>query len=50
MIGHCPECDSINVYVDAYVNVNDSTDVRTYDQLWCEDCESYPTHLNYKEN
>ena len=43
----CPECGSSSVYRDTYVNVNDSTDVREYDDFWCEDCEAYPQHLVY---
>lgn len=50
MTAHCPNCDSTNVWRDAYVNVNDKADIREYDDMWCDDCESHPTHLNYKED
>ena len=35
----CRECGSANVYWDAYVGVNDPEDVRTFDNVFCDDCE-----------
>lgn len=34
----CSECGSPRVLQDAYVSINDPTDVRTYDYTVCEDC------------
>ncbi len=35
----CSECGSANVYRDAYVGVNDQTDIKVFDGLFCDDCE-----------
>lgn len=35
----CTKCGGFNVYADAYVGLNDETDVRQYDQTYCDDCE-----------
>ena len=50
MTSRCPNCYSTNVYYDAHVAVNDPADVRTYDDIWCEDCDSHPNHLDYKKD
>lgn len=34
----CTTCGSPRVLLDAYVGLNDSDDVRTYDDTFCEDC------------
>lgn len=34
----CRECGSADVYWDAYVNVNDPSDVRLFDAVFCDDC------------
>lgn len=34
----CKECGSENIFFDAYVGVNDPTDVRTFDAVFCDDC------------
>lgn len=36
----CTNCGSSNVMRDAWVAVNDSTDVRTFDDTYCCNCES----------
>ena len=36
----CDQCGSANVLYDAFVHVNDPTDVRTFDDTYCEDCET----------
>lgn len=35
----CRECGSENIFFDAYVGVNDPTDVRTFDAVFCEGCD-----------
>jgi hypothetical protein len=35
----CAKCSGINVMRDAWVNVNDPGDVRTFDDTYCLDCE-----------
>lgn len=42
----CPNCDSANVFADAYVGVNDPDDVRTYSAFFCMDCEKTTKYLN----
>jgi hypothetical protein len=34
----CKHCGSVNVFYDAYVNVNDPKDVRTFDSIMCDNC------------
>jgi hypothetical protein len=34
----CDKCYGVNVYYDAYVNVNDPTDVRAFSAAFCDDC------------
>ncbi len=36
----CTHCGSANVLVDAFVHANDPNDVRTFDDCYCENCES----------
>lgn len=36
----CTKCGSANVLADAFVHVNDPEDVRTFDDVYCENCES----------
>lgn len=36
----CTYCGSGNVLVDAFVHINNPDDVRTYDDCYCENCES----------
>ena len=36
----CTHCGSGNVMCDAWVAVNDPDDVQTFDDLYCENCES----------
>ena len=36
----CTHCGSGNVMRDAWVAVNDPDDVRTFDDLYCLNCES----------
>lgn len=36
----CTHCGSGNVMRDAWVAVNDPDNVRTFDDLYCENCES----------
>ena len=36
----CAQCGSANVVRDAFVHVNDPTDVRTLDDTYCEACET----------
>lgn len=35
----CTTCGGTNVFQDAFVNMNDPDDVRTYDETFCEDCD-----------
>jgi hypothetical protein len=35
----CTKCGGANVMQDAWVNVNDPDDVRTFDDTYCLDCE-----------
>lgn len=35
----CTTCGSPRVMLDAWVNINDPDDVRTYDDKFCEDCD-----------
>jgi len=39
IIYKCTQCKGENVFCDAYVNLKDPTDVRQFDQTFCEDCE-----------
>lgn len=34
----CTHCGGSNVFYDAFVGVNDPTDVRTFDATFCDDC------------
>lgn len=34
----CASCGSANLLWDAFVHVNDETDVRIYDDMYCECC------------
>ena len=34
----CSECGSDKIWQDAWVNPNDLTDVRTFDQHFCDEC------------
>jgi len=34
----CSECGSDTVFFDAWVGANDPTDIRTFQQAFCEDC------------
>ena len=36
----CTHCGSANVLMDAFVHANDPEDVRTFDDQYCEKCES----------
>ena len=36
----CTTCGSGNVLADAFVHVNAPDDVRTFDNMYCENCES----------
>jgi hypothetical protein len=38
MMSVCATCGSDRVFFDAYVGVNDPTDVRTFDAVFCDDC------------
>ena len=35
----CTSCGGNRVLCDAWVNLNDPEDVRTFDQTYCEDCD-----------
>ena len=35
----CTTCGSANVLADAFVHANDPDDVRTFDDMYCENCE-----------
>ena len=35
----CCECGSDDVWYDAWANVNDIGDVRTFDHTYCGDCD-----------
>lgn len=37
-IARCAVCGSDSVYYDAYVGVNDPTDIRTFDDVFCDEC------------
>ena len=37
-IKRCSTCGSKEVFYDAYVGVNDESDVRTFDSVFCETC------------
>ena len=50
VVGHCPECGGTNVYREnCAVNVNDHSDIRFGDDIWCDDCEIDLQHLYYVE-
>ena len=34
----CSSCGSSDVFRDAYVGVNDTSDVRTFDNIFCDNC------------
>ena len=36
----CTRCGSANILQDAFVHINNEDDVRTFDDLYCENCES----------
>lgn len=36
----CTNCGSANIQRDAWVHLNDPESVRTFDDLYCENCES----------
>lgn len=36
----CTNCGSANVQRDAWVHANDSDNVQTFDDTYCENCES----------
>jgi Zn finger protein HypA/HybF involved in hydrogenase expression len=40
----CSECGSRNVMQDAFVAVNDPSDVRLFDAMLCDDCGSNKIH------
>ena len=40
----CNTCESKNVFYDAWVAVNDEEDVRTFDDIFCEECDG-PTDV-----
>lgn len=40
---YCTRCDGTAVYYDAYVGINDPDDVRTFDAVYCDDCETRST-------
>ena len=47
----CPECAGTDVYADAYVSLNDPTDVRTFDaSMICMDCDVPLKYVNTKED
>lgn len=35
----CAHCAGDNVFVDAYVSLNDPDHVRTFGQFFCDDCD-----------
>ncbi len=35
----CAHCGGTNVFVDAYVSLNDPDHVRTFGQFFCDDCD-----------
>lgn len=37
----CSECGSSDVWYDAYVNVNDQSAVRLFDEVYCDDCDGF---------
>lgn len=48
-INLCINCGSDEVFFDAYVGVNDPTDVRTFDAVFCADCEGLTTLVDEPE-
>lgn len=36
----CTNCGSANIHQDAWVHYNNREDIQTYDDLYCENCES----------
>ena len=36
----CTNCGSANIQQDAWVHYNDRQNVQTFDDLYCENCES----------
>lgn len=36
----CTHCGSANIQQDAWVHLNEPTDIQAFDDLYCEDCES----------
>jgi hypothetical protein len=49
IIYKCTKCNGENVFCDAYVNLNDSTDIRQFEETFCEDCEGYCRTYAYGE-
>jgi len=47
---HCPYCDSTNVLQDAYVDMNDTDNVITYDNKVCYDCGKHFDMAVEKDN
>jgi len=45
----CRECGSLDVKLDAFVNINDPTDVSTYDYCWCVRCEGEAETVTLRE-
>lgn len=41
----CKYCGSPRVFCDAYVNLNDASDVRTFDDARCMDCDCNSSYL-----
>lgn len=38
-IARCGSCGSRDVFYDAWVGINDPADVRTFDAIFCPNCE-----------
>jgi hypothetical protein len=45
----CSGCYGGNVFYDAWVNVNDPTDVRSFDAVFCEDCDGETSLIDFDE-
>lgn len=45
----CEECGSVNIFFDAYVNVNDPDDIRTFDATYCGDCATFCSIINAED-
>lgn len=46
-IKRCVYCKGTNVFVDAWANANDISDVRTFDATFCEDCGGQTTLIDH---